>query len=394
MRIGFAQINPTVGDLARQLRKDPRRLRATRGRGRGAGPHAGARHHRLSAAGSRLQIALRPAKSRGARAPARAASGRCRLLVGFVDRNEGRGQAVSQRRRPARTRPADSQDASSRSCPTYDVFDEDRYFEPGAGGEVFSIAGRRVGVTICEDIWTSITCRGHSTTASRSRSLVEQGAEMIVNLSASPFGLGKPAARREMVAALARSASACPIFYCNVVGGNDQLVFDGNSIAFNRSGRFDRAAARLSRPRKRSSRPIDHRIPLELSRRPDGRALRRAVVRRARLSGEMRFQIRRARPQRRHRFRGRRRHRRRTRWARRTSSASPCPARIPRRGSVDDALALARNLGIRCLQIPIGDAFAAFKAQFSESLRRPARGHDRGKHAVASARHDPDGALE
>src|SRR5439155_23950476 len=67
------------------------------------------------------------------------------------------------------------------------------------------------------------------------RSLVEQGAEIVVNLSSSPFSLHKPAIRYEMVAGLAR-AHQRPICYCNLVGGNDQLVFDGNSFAVNAAG--------------------------------------------------------------------------------------------------------------------------------------------------------------
>src|SRR5207245_3840849 len=67
------------------------------------------------------------------------------------------------------------------------------------------------------------------------RSMIDQGAELIVNLSASPFSMQKPAIRHEMVATLARTYHR-PIFYCNAVGGNDQLIFDGNSIAVNASG--------------------------------------------------------------------------------------------------------------------------------------------------------------
>ena len=98
-----------------------------------------------------------------------------------------------------------------------------------------SVHGKKIGVTICEDIWTEHYLPRPLYDGEPVRSLVEQGAEIIVNLSASPFSLGKPAIRREMVAALAR-AHQRPIIYCNVVGGNDQLVFDGNSIAVNSAG--------------------------------------------------------------------------------------------------------------------------------------------------------------
>jgi len=90
-------------------------------------------------------------------------------------------------------------------------------------------------VTICEDIWTEHYLPRPFYDVEPVRGLIEQGAQIIVNLSASPFTLHKPAIRREMVGALARAYQR-PICYCNAVGGNDQLIFDGNSIAVNSSG--------------------------------------------------------------------------------------------------------------------------------------------------------------
>ena len=107
------------------------------------------------------------------------------------------------------------------------------------------VDGKKIGVTICEDIWTEHYLPRPLYDCEPTRSLIEQGAEVIVNLSASPFTLHKPAIRYEMVAALARTYRR-PIFYCNAVGGNDQLVFDGNSIAVNSSGELDRAIAGVS----------------------------------------------------------------------------------------------------------------------------------------------------
>src|SRR4029077_12613177 len=121
--------------------------------------------------------------------------------------------------------------------PTYDVFDEDRYFEPAATVEPYDVAGTKVGVTICEDIWTEHYLPRPLYDVEPVKSLVEQGAELIVNLSASPFSLHKPWIRLEMVGALA-STYQRPIFYCNAVGGNDQLVFDGNSIAVDSTGKL------------------------------------------------------------------------------------------------------------------------------------------------------------
>ena len=156
------------------------------------------------------------------------------MLVGFVDRNEGRGKpfhnaaAILERGQPIRK-------AFKSLLPTYDVFDEDRYFEPAGQVEAFDVCGKRIGITICEDIWTEHYLPRPLYDVEPVRGLIEQGAEIIVNLSASPFTLHKPAIRHEMVASLAR-AHQRPIFYCNAVGGNDQLIFDGNSIAVNAAG--------------------------------------------------------------------------------------------------------------------------------------------------------------
>src|SRR4029077_8458575 len=114
--------------------------------------------------------------------------------------------------------------------PTYDVFDEDRYFEPAHTVHPLDFRGRKIGVTICEDIWTEHYLPRPLYDVEPVRSLVDQGAELILNLSASPFNIGKAAIRHEMVAALARTYRRS-ICYCNMVGGNDELVFDGNSIA-------------------------------------------------------------------------------------------------------------------------------------------------------------------
>ena len=89
--------------------------------------------------------------------------------------------------------------------PTYDVFDEDRYFEPGAVGRAAAIRGRKIGVTICEDIWTEALSAAALLRSRAGRSSgASKGPKLIVNLSASPFSLGKPRMRRELVGSLAR----------------------------------------------------------------------------------------------------------------------------------------------------------------------------------------------
>src|SRR5438874_3593328 len=232
MKIGFAQINLTVGDLSGHFERI-----------------IGA-YERLAAAGAELVLTPELAvpgyppqdlvfKSRFVPENLQvldklhARVGNTALLVGFVDRNEGRGKpfhngaALLEAGKPIRK-------THKSLLPTYDVFDEDRYFEPATEVAPLDVCGNRIGVTICEDVWTEHYLPRPLYDVEPVRSLIEQGAEIIVNLSASPFSLHKPAIRREMVGALA-SAYQCPIFYCNAVGGNDQLAFDGHSIAVNTS---------------------------------------------------------------------------------------------------------------------------------------------------------------
>jgi len=120
--------------------------------------------------------------------------------------------------------------------PTYDVFDEDRYFEPASRNFPVEFKGHKLGLTICEDAWNDeeYWCdrRYHQDPVAK---LVERGADYLFNISASPWHMGKGRIRREMLASLA-AKSACPILYCNAVGGNDELVFDGGSLAFNGKG--------------------------------------------------------------------------------------------------------------------------------------------------------------
>ena len=126
--------------------------------------------------------------------------------------------------------------------PTYDVFDEGRYFDPAAGPTLFDVAGARVGVTICEDLWNDKQFwRQPRYLRDPVEELASQGAELIVNLSASPYAAGKPEVRRKMVAAAARR-HGLPIALCNLVGGNDSLIFDGRSMLVRAGGAIAREA--------------------------------------------------------------------------------------------------------------------------------------------------------
>ena len=132
-----------------------------------------------------------------------------------------------------------------RLLPTYDVFDEDRHFASGGPSAPLEIAGLRVGVTICEDIWNDV----EAPIAQRRypvdpvQELADAGIDLLVNLSASPFTLPKRLARPAMLADVARRI-ARPVVFVNQVGGNDDLLFDGDSTLFAADGT---TLARLSR---------------------------------------------------------------------------------------------------------------------------------------------------
>ena len=364
MKIGFAQINPTVGDLSGNFEKI---LRA---------------YERLAAAEAELVLTPELAipgyppqdlvfKSRFVPENLKvleqlhARVGKVPLLVGFVDRNNERGKpfhnaaALLEAGKPIRK-------AHKSLLPTYDVFDEDRYFEPAARVEPFDLCGKKLGVTICEDIWTEHYLPRPFYDVEPVRGLIEQGAEIIVNLSASPFTLHKPAIRREMVGALARAYQR-PICYCNAVGGNDQLIFDGNSIAVNPSGELiaqlasfqedeaiidTDAAAVIEFREGKTAKELFSALSLGLRDYLRKCNFKSAVLG---LSGGVDSAV--------------------TAviavdalGAENVTGVS-MPSPYSSRGSIDDSLALARNLGIKCLEIPITDSYKVFKAQFEEIFK-------------------------
>ena len=122
--------------------------------------------------------------------------------------------------------------------PTYDVFDEDRYFEPAGEAQILELGAERLGLSICEDIWNDSDFwrrrRYHTDPVAE---LARAGAGAIINLSASPFTVGKQEHREAMLKELAKK-HRMPFLYVNQVGGNDDLVFDGRSMAFDGEGRL------------------------------------------------------------------------------------------------------------------------------------------------------------
>ncbi len=126
----------------------------------------------------------------------------------------------------------------ARKCllPTYDVFDEDRYFEPAREPTIVEIAGYKIGLTICEDIWTQPALTPHQRYHSDPvQWLAAQKLDLMVNLSASPWHHGKGHLRQQLVTDAAR-ALGCPVVYVNAVGGNDELIFDGRSLVADAHG--------------------------------------------------------------------------------------------------------------------------------------------------------------
>jgi NAD+ synthase/NAD+ synthase (glutamine-hydrolysing) len=127
--------------------------------------------------------------------------------------------------------------------PTYDVFDEDRYFEPSQDRQVLRLGDTMVGISICEDIWNDWDFWNRRRyRIDPIEELVESGAQIIINISASPFTIGKQQVREKMLASVARKYHV-PLIYVNQVGGNDDLVFDGRSCAFDGRGHLIARAA-------------------------------------------------------------------------------------------------------------------------------------------------------
>ena len=235
MKISLAQINTTVGDFAGNEAKI---LRAYQ-----RGVVAGAEivvFPELATCGypprdlllkpsfveANLDLLNRLAKASGATA----------MLVGYVGKNAIRpgrettnSAALLQNGRIIASR-------SKMLLPTYDVFDEDRYFEPATENLPCELNGRKIGVTICEDAWNDEDFwQDRRYRINPIAELANEGAELIFNLSASPWHLGKNRIRHAMLGSLARKVQR-PLFYSNLVGGNDELIFDGASLAFDPKG--------------------------------------------------------------------------------------------------------------------------------------------------------------
>jgi NAD+ synthase (glutamine-hydrolysing) len=133
--------------------------------------------------------------------------------------------------------------------PDYDVFDEARHFEPASEHRVCTYAGRTFALTLCEDIWCEYAFDGRLRySCDPIKELAALGPEFIINISASPFVVGKARIRRDLTSQTARRFGK-PVIYCNLVGGNDELIFDGQSMVVDAEGNMVWEGARFEEDR-------------------------------------------------------------------------------------------------------------------------------------------------
>jgi NAD+ synthase (glutamine-hydrolysing) len=241
MKIGIAQINPTVGDIQGNVRKI-----IDFGRRAKAGGADLVVFPELAICGYPpmdllLKDSFLRANLEGLDCIARDLAD-ISVMVGFVDRNTGPG-------RPLHNACALLQNGKrvvtqyKTLLPTYDVFDEDRYFEPARDYQGMPVGDTVFGVSICEDIWNDEelypTPRYNVNPITHLR---ERGMNALINISASPYSLSKENIRHELVRNQA-TRNKIPVIYVNQVGGNDELIFDGRSIALSAEGKLIGAAA-------------------------------------------------------------------------------------------------------------------------------------------------------
>jgi NAD+ synthase (glutamine-hydrolysing) len=363
MRVGFAQINTTVGDIETNARKIL------------------AAYQEASQQGAQLVITpelaltgyppqdlvfksgfvpqtleqLRVLHERISAVP---------LLVGYVDFNPKKtgkpfvnSCAVLEKGRPIRK-------IFKSLLPTYDVFDEARYFEPADDQQPIELLGAKIGITICEDIWTDRYLRHDLYHCDPVGRLVSLGASVILNLSSSPFSVGKPALRRAMVTELALQ-HRIPFFYCNAVGGNDELIFDGNSFVINKEGA---TVARLASFREQVA-VVESDAPaiVETGMPPEEEIFRALVLGVSDyfakcgfhsavlgLSGGIDSAVTAAIAV--------------EALGKQNVTGVSMPSAYSSSGSLDDADRLAKSLGIERLVIPIKEPFEVLKSQFKEAF--------------------------
>jgi NAD+ synthase (glutamine-hydrolysing) len=236
-RIAMVQMNPTVGDLDGNVRRITAWLREANK----AKPDLVAFPELAITGYPPEDLLLKPqfvADNRSALNDVIRACRDCVAVVGYV----GQGSSTGLREGAASVLPAGRHELYNAAAviadrrlastyakwylPNYGVFDESRYFNPGGRLPLVTVKGTVVGVNICEDIWLP---------EGPTRGQANAGAEVIVNINASPFHVGKSRSREEMLATRARDNGVI-LTYTNMVGGQDELVFDGNSVVMDHTG--------------------------------------------------------------------------------------------------------------------------------------------------------------
>ncbi len=241
MKIALAQFNPTVGDFAGNSARILSLASEARQRGADLAVFS-----ELCLCGYLPQDLLeRPAFIERNLEELNALARKLTIpaIVGFAGRaNHSTGKAIANKAALL----ADGRVAFEQSkmlLPTYDVFDESRYFQPADRQFAFSFGGEKLGISICEDIWNDKNFWSNRLyERDPVTELVRQGTTVLINISASPYTIDKRALRREMLCSLVKNHGR-PVVYVNQVGGNDTLIFDGGSIAITADGRVASQAA-------------------------------------------------------------------------------------------------------------------------------------------------------
>ena len=235
MRIALAQINTVVGDVS----GNRSRIVGEMDRARGLGADL-VLFPELALTGypPRDMLGIHGFVDANLRAlhEIAARTDRMGAIVGFVDRNT-RGEGRDFCNAAALLADTRVQAVVHKTLlPTYDVFDEDRYFERSHEPRVIPFRDRVLGISICEDAWNAEDFWPRPLYSSDPiRSLIERGADLLLNISASPFEMNKPRFRYAMLLEHVRKHRV-PLVYLNLVGGNDDLIFDGNSLAIGKDG--------------------------------------------------------------------------------------------------------------------------------------------------------------
>jgi NAD+ synthase (glutamine-hydrolysing) len=220
VRLALAQINAVVGDLE----GNRKRILAALEEARAAGAELVVLPELAVTGYPPEDLLLRPAFVEAAQQSTREIAAACTDVVALVGTPWPGASGLAN----ACAVCADGEIAAvyeKRLLPNYGVFDEERYFEPGGEALVLPLLGRQVGLTVCEDVWRP----------EPAADLAAAGANVLVNLSASPFHLGKAETREAMLAERARN-NGIPLVFCNLVGGQDELLFDGHSAVIGASG--------------------------------------------------------------------------------------------------------------------------------------------------------------